>query len=83
MTRVIGTWHHLYAVSKELRADKDILLAAVKQDWRALQHTSEDLRADKDITLTLHCTVLHCIALYRTVLPPTFPTLHTNTLGRV
>eukprot|EP00969_Alexandrium_andersonii_P257126 11368259-Alexandrium_andersonii.AAC.1 len=43
----------LMLASKELRADKDVVLAAVKESGRGqtLQFASEELRADKDVVL--------------------------------
>ena len=35
----------------ELRADRDIVLAAVRQNSRALQYATVELRADRDIVL--------------------------------
>jgi len=41
----------LHHVSLELRNDKDVVLAAVKQDGRALEYASPELRNDKDVVL--------------------------------
>ena len=35
-----------------VQEDKDIVLAAVKQDWRALKYASATLQADKTVVLT-------------------------------
>ena len=37
--------------SEELRADRSVVLAAVKQSGRALKHASEELKADRGIVL--------------------------------
>ena len=41
----------LEVVSPNLRADKEVVLAAVKQNGKALQFASEDLTADKEVVL--------------------------------
>ena len=41
----------LQNASEPLRADKEIVLAAVKQSGRVLEYASEPLRADKEIVL--------------------------------
>ena len=37
----------LQYASKELRNDRDVVLAAVKKDWSALQWASKELRSDE------------------------------------
>eukprot|EP00656_Telonema_subtile_P011531 TRINITY_DN1571_c0_g1_i19.p1 TRINITY_DN1571_c0_g1~~TRINITY_DN1571_c0_g1_i19.p1 ORF type:complete len:145 (-),score=43.98 TRINITY_DN1571_c0_g1_i19:357-791(-) len=41
----------LQHASEELRADREVVLAAVQQDGWALQHASEELRADREFML--------------------------------
>ena len=36
-------------VSDELKNDKDVVMAAVKDDQDALEHASDTLKSDKDI----------------------------------
>ena len=36
---------------EDLRADKEVALAAVNQEGSALEYASEDLRADKEVVL--------------------------------
>ena len=37
----------LYHASEELKADKEVVLEAVRQDWRALQFSPEELKTLK------------------------------------
>eukprot|EP00966_Prymnesium_polylepis_P290475 6709800-Prymnesium_polylepis.1 len=37
---------------KKLKADRDVVLAAVKQNSEALFHASEELQADREVVLT-------------------------------
>jgi len=37
--------------SQELRADREVVLAAVKQDGEALRYASEELRADREVVM--------------------------------
>ena len=46
-----GRFALMYA-SQELRADKEVVLAAVTQDGHALGCASQELRADRDVVLT-------------------------------
>ena len=39
-------------VSERLRAEKDVVTAAVGSDWNALGYASEELRGDRDVVLT-------------------------------
>ncbi|MBQ6182459.1 MAG: DUF4116 domain-containing protein [Clostridia bacterium] len=39
-------------VSERLRADKDVVTAAVGSDWNALGYAAEELRGDRDVVLT-------------------------------
>jgi len=39
----------LDAASEELKADKDVVMAAVKNYGEALEHASEELKADPEI----------------------------------
>ena len=39
------------AMQHELRADREVLLAAVQQDGRALRYTAAELQADCDVVL--------------------------------
>ena len=39
--------------SQELKADKDVVLAAVENDASALFHASDELKADKDTKLRI------------------------------
>ena len=38
-------------MSKELQADREVVLAAVRQAGRALMCASEELRADREVVL--------------------------------
>jgi hypothetical protein len=39
----------LQNASDELKADKEVVMAAVKNNGRALQHASDELKADPEI----------------------------------
>jgi hypothetical protein len=41
----------LQYASDDLKADKEVVLAAVTQNGNALQYASEDLKADKEVVL--------------------------------
>lgn len=43
--------HHVQYASEELRGDREIMLAAVKQDRRVLQHASAELQNDRELVL--------------------------------
>jgi len=38
-------------ISPELQADREVVLAAVRQDWRVLESVAETFRADRDVVL--------------------------------
>ena len=46
------SWLLLRKEPAELRADKEVVLAAVKQDGRSLEYASAKLRADKEVVLS-------------------------------
>lgn len=51
---VFGKPHHKYLLAKvsdRLKADKEVVLAAVKQNGLSLEHASKELRADKEVIL--------------------------------
>ena len=54
---IVGRWHcgwlayHIKNASSQLRQDKDVILAAVKQDRRALAYASDDLKNDRQVVL--------------------------------
>ena len=35
----------------EPRADREVVLTAMRQDWRALKYASEELQADSEVVL--------------------------------
>jgi len=52
--KVLGykrTVHALQLLPDEFKADKDIVLASVRQNGMSLQYASDDLRRDKDVVL--------------------------------
>lgn len=50
-TFLVAVRNGLAHASKELRADKEVVLAVVKQNGSALEHASEELQADKEVVL--------------------------------
>ena len=44
------SWHLIYT-SEELRADKEVVMAAVKNDGFALEYASEELKADREVVM--------------------------------
>ena len=73
----------LKQASKELRADLEVVLAAVRQDGRALKHASPELQADREVSILVSSLVRYPRAggkLYRGDGPST---LHSDsTLAR-
>ena len=53
MLAFLGTYGAEYfgCASKELLADKEVILAAVAMDGEALSHASDELKADRDVVL--------------------------------
>ena len=49
--------------SKELRADRKVVLKAVEEDGGALQYASEELRADREMVLGLAAVMNYRLAL--------------------
>ena len=43
----------LYSASDELKADKELVMAAVEQDYQGhnLEHASDELKADKEVVM--------------------------------
>jgi hypothetical protein len=55
----------LQYTSDELRADKEVVLAAVTRNGMALQYTSDELRDDKEVVLAAVTQSRYAVGIYQ------------------
>jgi len=49
--KIIDDWEFMTKISEELKADEEVVMAAVKNDGGALEHASDELKADREVVL--------------------------------